>query len=293
MKIINLKLLVTVFLFWLTIQLNFVYEDVLAYLIIVTIGIVHGSNDLSIISHLNKNKNKLNSSNFLFLYVTIVLAVTYSFMTIPSLALFTFLMFSFYHFGEQHLGGLLLNNTLKSKLFFSTYGALIFALIFYCNTPDTINIIKELTGISIPEYYFLYFLVASLFSTLLSYLINLKNTNFKFNIFYELFIIVLFSFLFSISTLLWSFAIYFIIWHSIPSIIDQIKVLHRTLTKQHVIHYLKSSFLYWFISIVGLVVLYYYSTYLEIAFNTLFFAFLAAITIPHVIIMYVLNKKLK
>ena len=108
--------------------------------------------------------------------------------------------------------------------------------------------------------------------------------------FQELFLILLFALLFKMAALLWAFAIYFIVWHSVPSLIDQIRMLYGEANKINVIKYVKSSFMYWLISLIGLVLLYFATTYFKISFITIFFAFLAAITVPHVIVMYFLNN---
>ena len=92
------------------------------------------------------------------------------------------------------------------------------------------------------------------------------------------------------AALLWAFAIYFIVWHSIPSLIDQTKALYGESSKMNFINYIKSSIIYWLISIVGVIILYVLTIYFQINFITIFFAFLAAITVPHVIVMYLLNK---
>jgi hypothetical protein len=47
------------------------------------------------------------------------------------------------------------------------------------------------------------------------------------------------------SSLIWGFAIYFVIWHSIPSIIDQIKFLNGSFSFPHFITYCKNAGFYW------------------------------------------------
>jgi uncharacterized membrane protein SpoIIM required for sporulation len=72
---------------------------------------------------------------------------------------------------------------------------------------------------------------------------------------------------------------------------DQIVVLHKEFNKQNVLLYLKNSFLYWLISITSLFGLYYFLDNDKL-FISMFFSFLAAITFPHVIVMFNLfNKK--
>ncbi|APY09718.1 hypothetical protein BWZ20_14700 [Winogradskyella sp. J14-2] len=288
MKFPVFNLIITVFLFWLTIQVDSQFEKYLSYILVCSVGILHGANDISILSILVKGYK--GNKFFLALYIILILSNIFIFFTSPLFALIVFIAISCYHFGEQHYSHFIKQRGLKSSLFFFSYGFLIFGLLFYTNLNETNKIVFELAGVSIRKDIFLYFLWFGIISTILSTIINSKNFTAEFNYLQELFLILLFALLFNLATLLWAFAIYFVVWHSVPSLIDQIKVLYGDTNKIHWINYIKTSFIYWLISIVGLVLLYFGSIYLQFNFITSFFAFLAAITVPHVIVMYFFNK---
>ncbi|WP_461598828.1 Brp/Blh family beta-carotene 15,15'-dioxygenase [Winogradskyella sp.] len=288
MKYPVLNLIITVFLFWLTIQIGKSSEEYLSYFFILTIGIMHGSNDISLIRVLRTNSSP--NSNYLSLYIVLIIFNIVAFFILPFLALISFVFVSCYHFGEQHYHHLIKKRTINSMLFFLSYGALIFGLLFYNNFTATSAIINELTNVAIEQKYYLYFLLLGIGATIITTILNRKNFTSDFNYFQELFLILLFTLLFQLASLLWAFAIYFVVWHSLPSLIDQIKVLYGNSSKINLINYIRSSFVYWLISILGLVILYFSTQYFAINFITLFFAFLAAITVPHVIVMYFLNK---
>jgi Brp/Blh family beta-carotene 15,15'-monooxygenase len=288
MKFPVFSLIATVFLFWLTIQIDTDYEEYLSYFFILTVGIIHGSNDISLINLLTKASKP--SLKYLAFYIGLVLFTVFAFASLPLIALIFFIVISCYHFGEQHFHRHIKNQNRKSKLLFFSYGLLIFGLLFYFNADSTSLIIYELVDVSITESQFMWFLIVDVVLTLVFFVLNKNNLKSGFDHFQELFLILLFTILFKLAALLWAFAIYFIIWHSIPSLLDQIRVLYGETNKISFIKYIKSSLLYWLISIFGLVLLYYFTTYFEIRFVTIFFAFLAAITIPHVIVMYFLNK---
>ena len=206
-------------------------------------------------------------------------------------ALLLFIFFSCYHFGEQHFYSQIKSPNALSTLLYVNYGILIFGLLFYFNLEDTTQIIYELTSVHLSDTYFLIFLWIGLIGTPLLIFLSYKSFSNSINYFQEFFLILLFTLLFKMASLLWAFAIYFILWHSIPSLKDQIQTLYGSLDKKNLTSYFKSSSLNWIISISGLILIYYLTTILEVRFVTLFFAFLAAITIPHVIVMYFLNKK--
>ena len=108
----------------------------------------------------------------------------------------------------------------------------------------------------------------------------------------ELFTLVVLAMIFSSSSLIWGFAIYFILWHSIPSLLEQIKFIYGDVKTVSALNYCKAALPYWIISLVGMVILYaIFSS--EKQFYSLFFAFIAAVTFPHAIVMVKMFSKKK
>jgi len=95
---------------------------------------------------------------------------------------------------------------------------------------------------------------------------------------------------FKSSSLIWGFTIYFIFWHSIPSLHDQIIFLYGKYSLAHFKKYVKTAFGYWILSIIGIAVLYVLAKDL-IIFDALFFSFLASITFPHALVILRMFKK--
>ncbi|MFQ3306224.1 MAG: hypothetical protein ACI9K4_001290, partial [Polaribacter sp.] len=54
----NIMLLFTFFLLWVSIQFGEVVEDFLAYIMVISVGILHGANDLFILSIKDKKDKK-------------------------------------------------------------------------------------------------------------------------------------------------------------------------------------------------------------------------------------------
>ncbi len=290
MKFSILSLIFTVFLFWLTMRIDVVHEMYIAYALILTVGILHGSNDLSLISYLTR-EYKYKGYKLLSAYLGLIGLTALLFSVSSLLALMAFILFSCYHFGEQHFHNQFKQQNFKMHVLYLGYGMLIFGLLFYFNKQETSSIIIELTGFTVYNYIFDVFLIFGIVLSFLSIYLNRKGFRKKFNYFQELFLIFLFAILFKMASLLWGFTIYFIVWHSLPSLRDQTYVLYGKLDKASYILYFKSSVLYWMVSILGLVVVLYISHLIQISFITLFFVFLAGITIPHVVVMHYVNKK--
>jgi len=96
---------------------------------------------------------------------------------------------------------------------------------------------------------------------------------------------VLLFLVFNTSSLILGFAIYFILWHSIPSIIHQIEFISGSLNKRNVITYVKKALIYWVISIAGLLVLYQLLPEIKLL-ATVVFVILFAVTAPHTWVMH-------
>ena len=264
----------------------FVYLDLIGSLLIITLGILHGANDLEIIL---KNR-RLKSKNFfvksLIMYVGVVLLGGLFFFFLPSIALFTFILFSSYHFGEQHWEDRL-KLSISHSFFFTLYGAFIFFLIFTTQYIEVALVIEKISGILLPYNFFLWSLISTgvLLLFIMMIIPSLRESLIK-----ELFLLGLLSLLFHFGSLLFSFAFYFVVWHSIPSLKEQINYLYGDLKKTSIKKYLKASLLYWIVSLVFLGLIFNYIDFNADYFLPMFFSFLAAITFPHTIVIGMMNK---
>jgi len=280
----NLMLFFTFFLFWLSIQFGEVVEDFLAYVMIISLGILHGANDLLILSI--KDKKDKNFIKNLIIYVSIIILCLIIYMFSSFIAILLFVLLSSYHFGEEHLSKKINVNVLFNSLYFLAYGVFIFSLIFYQSTADVDIIMKELTSLTFTKAQIEISLLLSaifLFAGSL-YLILTKRNKSKIFI-EEIFYLVLLFLVFKTSSLILGFAIYFIFWHSIPSIIHQVEFISGNLNKKSIFFYVKKALIYWSISIVGLLILYQLVPQIEL-FATVVFVILFAVTAPHAWVMH-------
>lgn len=285
----NIRIVITFFLLWLSIQFNSTIEDIIAYVAIFTLGLVHGANDIKL---LEKNVSSSPNHKYVILgrYVLIVLAIAILFYVIPSLALILFILVSGFHFGEEHWDKLIVTKDKGHYLFYTAYGLLILFLIFYLNSDETTEIIAIITGFTLDSYYYLVGLIFFAIITIASFMIGRVQMNAVSSILEEFVHLIILAIVFKMATLLLSFALYFVVWHAIPSMKSQIIYLYGNTSQKSIVRYLKSSLAYWLIAITSISIFYYYvgdKTYL---FNAIFFAFLAAITFPHVWIINSLRK---
>ncbi|RTY88972.1 Brp/Blh family beta-carotene 15,15'-dioxygenase [Flavobacterium sp. RSP15] len=282
----NIAIVASFFGLWMDSYFSHQIQIILGFLLIFSFGILHGANDLLLIKNINTIKGRNSWFKILGYYVMVVLTGVLLFYTIPLFALLLFIIVSSYHFGEQQWQKL--KEDFPKILVFTfqfLYGFIILLLLFNFHTVQVQNIILKITSVSIPIPYFLLLIkyALPLFLFLCIY-IFWKSQALRKKMLLELFFMVLFTILFKASSLIWGFAIYFVLWHSIPSIIDQIKYLNGSFSIKNFIEYCKAAGIYWLISIIGITVIYLLFRD-EQLFNALFFSFLAAITFPHAVVI--------
>jgi Brp/Blh family beta-carotene 15,15'-monooxygenase len=280
----NFMLFFTFFLFWVSIQFGEVVEDFLAYIMVISVGILHGANDLLILSTKDQKDKKLIKNLFIYIGIILLCVVIYLFSSFVAIVLFVVL--SAYHFGEEHLSHKINVNFVFNAVYFLSYGLFIFALLFYQSISDVDVIMTELTGQTFSKIQIeITLIVSAIFLSTGSLYLILTKRNDSMLFFREFLYLVLLFLVFNTSSLILGFAIYFILWHSIPSIIHQIEFISGSLNKRNVIAYVKKALIYWVISIAGLLVLYQLLPEIELL-ATVVFVILFAVTAPHTWVMH-------
>ena len=279
---------------WITTHVPESFELIFGFILIFTFGMIHGSNDLLIINKILEKSKYYSKLSVLTAYLLIVSFAILIFYWTPALALSLFVLFSAYHFGEQHWEHSLskLNKILKSTFYFS-YGLLILYLLFVFNEIGVKSIVYEITGYQLTNLYSFPILLV-----LGSYVVAVLAFELYFDrlsreiVLTELFSLAVLTIIFKSSSLIWGFTIYFILWHSIPSLAEQIKFVYGDFKLKSTLKYCKSAAPYWIISLIGMTVLYTVFSG-EKHFYSLFFAFIAAVTFPHAFVMVKMFSKKK
>ena len=282
----NIVIVASFFGLWMDSFLSTKIQIMLGFFLIFTFGILHGANDLLLIKNIKTVKQSNSWFKILGYYVVVVLTGALLFYTIPQVALLLFILVSAYHFGEQQWQDVLEALPKWFQMAFQfLYGFIILQLLFVFHSGEVQSIIVNIANINIPSQYFVLLLqISSIAFIGLSTYLYWKSEKIRKKLLLEFFYLILFAILFKSSSLIWGFAIYFVLWHSIPSIIDQIKFLNGSFSLKYFVDYCKAAGIYWLISIVGITLIYYMCKE-EQLFNALFFSFLAAITFPHAVVI--------
>jgi Brp/Blh family beta-carotene 15,15'-monooxygenase len=293
-NIFNFSIVTSFLGLWITTHVPESFELVLGFILIFTFGMIHGSNDLLIVNKILKNINYYSKLTLLTAYLFIVSLAILIFYWKPSLAMILFIIFSAYHFGEQHWDRhFSKSNTVLKSMFYFFYGMLILFMLFNFNDIGVKFIVLEITGYEITNLFskIVLIILGSFAGIILMVELFKKRLSIEV-ISKELFTLGVLAIIFSSSTLIWGFSIYFILWHSIPSLIEQITFIYGDVKTNSTLKYCKAALPYWIISLVGMVVLFIIFSG-EKQFYSLFFAFIAAVTFPHAFVMLRMFTKKK
>ena len=279
-KCFKIEIITTGILLLIGLLLPIKYQNLLGGLLILSLGILHGANDIQIITKKNIHNNKGITTLY---YLGIVLIGGLAFFFFPTLALLCFVLFSAYHFGEQHWE-FRLKKSYLSLLFYFVYGACIFSVLFFFHRAEVQQVVEAITSYRLPSDWFYWALTGS--TTLFIILLIGLSENRKYFLF-ECLLLLAFALFFSYTSLILAFGFYFVVWHSFPSLKSQFEFLYRSTNKvQQILSYIEESIIYWVAAIMCLAGVYLWIDFSADYFLPLFFTFLAAITFPHVLVMH-------
>ena len=280
---------------------HFTISPFICLLLILSIGVSHGSLDnekgrkLFQIFHIN------NFFIFYLSYISISLIVIFFWVIIPSISLIIFLLVASYHFGKEDTQFLVIKNSYFNQLLFFLKGSLIIWAPLYFHFDDTISIFKLLL-VDNESFYKTMDLIETnkilffgiILSTVSSIILFTNNFEIKkFSIFLDYFSILIINYYFSP---LVAFTIYFCFLHSIRHSISLISELDKNdlinglkiFTKKALpLTILTATFCF-----IGLYLL--NNTYnFDNSILKIIFIGLASLTFPHILLEYLIEKNEK
>ena len=280
---------------------NLNISTTICLILILTIGVSHGSLD-----HIKGKKlfDILKIDNifiFYFLYLFISISIVLIWLTIPAITLLLFLLVASYHFGKEDTDFLINDNLILKQLFYFLKGLLIIIAPLNFHFSETINIFKILFVESEKFYLFLDFIESTkiipiifLFSVFASFYLfakNFKITNIA--IFLDFFSILILNYY--LSPLL-AFTFYFCFLHSVRHSFSLVIDLDKTSFKNGFLKFLKKSLPLTIITIlISLIALFYLNNSYDLNESILKIIFigLASLTFPHILLEYLLEKNEK
>ena len=292
-KIIIFRIAVATFFIILSCLFSVNYQDMFGFSLILSVGLIHGANDLLIIKRNTSSDTNFSQFKSFIKYFGIVLAGLIFFYFFPSFALISFILVSIYHFGEQHIEAIPLDKNLKNTrryISIISHGILLFTIIFMNNTKVVVDVFSSFNIVFLNYNFLIIILIIT--SILYASILIVKKDLQPFLI-SEILFFGLFYFLSITSSLILCFSVYFIFFHSILSIKDQVKYIYGSNNSKSLKRYIKNSLPYFILALIFLILFYIYT---EIDNNDLLpiiFTFLAAITFPHVLVIEKMYRTMK
>ena len=280
---------------------TFTISPFICLLLILSIGISHGSLD-------NFKGRKLfqilkidNFSIFYFAYILIALIVIFLWILIPYVSLIIFLMVASYHFGKEDTQFLIIENSYYNQFLFFLKGSLIVFAPMYFHFDETISIFRLLLIENESFYKFLdliesnrVLLYCVILSTLANILLFAKNFELKkFTIFLDYFSILIINYYFSP---LVAFTIYFCFLHSIRHSISLMSELDENNLGNGFKIFIKKALPLTIITAIFCVIGLYLlnNTYnFDSSILKIIFIGLASLTFPHILLEYLIEKNEK
>ena len=261
------------------------YSSIIFVIVMLTIGIPHGSVD-HIIAFINPKSRRFKSKlSFFTVYLSLIVLNIIIWVFSPYLGLFTFLLVSCYHFGEAQVIGF--NNT-KNKLLNFVLGANILLSLFLNNIFELQIILTDLTlfsSIDLSSYDKTFFLLISVAVLMIS-VVYFKIEK-KVPLYAEMSILYL---IFYHTDILTSFSIYFGFSHSLPMLLLE----YKEMKEKNFLSFYAKTLPFTTLAIIFGIILYYFNNDLLTANNLILFTFIviSSLTLPHVFIMkdFVENK---
>ena len=292
-KIIKSRIVVFVIFISLSYLLPVIYQDILGFILILSIGVIHGANDLLIIKKYTRKNSLKSQISYFFYYLGLVFLGFVFFYLFPSIALLSFVLVSIYHFGEQHWEVSASNDEFVNvkRIYPIILHGLIFFVIVFMNNINIVNdVLLSFNTISL-NYTFLRILLIVLFLIYMSLLLSSKSMRVYFT---DEFVFFILLFVLTLnSSLIFGFSIYFIFFHSILSIKDQVKYIYDDDNSQYIKKYLISALPYFTLAILFLIGSYLFIDFESLDILPIMFTFLAAITFPHVIVIEKMYSSMK
>ena len=271
------------------------------FLLILTVGISHGSLDHlkgeKILNIFNINKKSL----FYLSYILISLFIIFIWTIFPLLMLIIFLIIASYHFGKEDSDFLVDKKNYLNEFFYFLKGLLIIVTPLIFHFDETVNIFKVLLVENEKFYVFLGFIESSKILFII-FLVSMSGyfyffiKNFKianFSLYLDFFSILILNYF--LNPLI-AFTIYFCLLHSFRHTVSLAVELDSNNLKKGLLKFIKKALPLTIITaILFILSLFILSSYyvLDDAISKVIFIGLASLTFPHILLEYLVEKNEK
>ena len=280
---------------------NYIISPIICLMLILIIGVSHGSLDHIKGQRLFKILNIKQFYFFYFTYILIAISVIIIWILKPSISLLLFLIIASYHFGKEDTQFLINKHSILNICLYFFKGLLIVLAPLFFHFNETVNIFKFLLIENEAFYSMLAFIeknqiltIGIILSTLSSIFLFLKEFEMKkFIIFLDCFSVLILNYYLSP---LVAFTIYFCFLHSFRHSISLIFEIDNLNFNNGLMIFIKKALpLTILTAILCLIsIIFLKSSYeLDSSILKVIFIGLASLTFPHILLEYLLEKNEK
>ena len=280
---------------------NYIISPIICLILILIIGVSHGSLDHIKGQRLFKILNIKQFYFFYYAYILIATSVIIIWILKPSISLLLFLIIASYHFGKEDTQFLINKHSILNICLYFFKGLLIVLAPLFFHFNETVNIFKFLLVENEAFYLMLAFIetnqiltIGIILSTLSSIFLFLKEFEMKkFIIFLDYFSILILNYYLSP---LVAFTIYFCFLHSFRHSISLIFEIDNLNFNNGLMIFIKKAFpltiLTAILCLISIIIL-KSSFELDSSILKVIFIGLASLTFPHILLEYLLEKNEK
>lgn len=267
------------------------WESVLAISLIALIGIPHGATDHLIFRNLVSPFLGTRRMIYFYCYYLLLIGL-YALLwwVLPIFSLLVFLVLSAYHFGQSNWNYIPFSSKIISGIYYLCWGAFVITVPILVNYESTVPIISGIIRQAPPSLSFSFCMTvvcSLLFLNLVMSFILWADKKISVRQFFEesLSLIVL-TVVFFYTPVLLGFALYFVCWHSMSSVMDQIQFFKERKRRYSLKKYLRDTLPFTVLALSSLgLMLWIQNEFLGSMQVGLLFIFISIVTLPHMILI--------
>lgn len=268
---------------------------IIAAILILFVGIPHGAADHRIFQQLYADRHGLKALVLFYVaYLGLMGMVFLLWYYLPVLAFWGFISLSCYHFGQGNFA-YLPGNSWRSKGLFVVWGIWIVAMPVLLNYSEAHPVLEILLQKELPILSDVFVERTLLALTLgvigwLSFIVPSIQGKLLLKEYFSLLVIGL---MFWHTSLFLGFAVYFALWHALPSAFDQVTFLWQETTRNTLWKYATAVLPFSLLSLGALALLVWWVQVDKISqYWSWLFVFIAAVTLPHMLLLDKVYKTL-
>lgn len=266
-------------------------EVLIAIPLMLLVGIPHGATDHLIFLQLRKSfLGGKHLEQFYLNYLLLMAVYSVIWWLLPILALAIFLILSVYHFGQSNWHYINFENKIQAWATYLNWGSFALFVPIFWHFETAIPILSSITRSEVvmlnPTWRQALCLIFLLTNVWMTCMLAVNRLIDRRQLLRELFNLLILSCLFVFTPLILGFVIYFVFWHSMSSIADQIRFFKDRVAGYSWQTYVRQALPLSLVAVIGLGLLYMLQTSLGIQPNLgLLFIFISVITLPHMILI--------